>query len=95
MERIPRPISDGKECRQCRFFEVITNLQQPGQQITLCRRNAPRAHAQVVGMSPPPTDAKGVPIGPAQPQWTQYTLWPVVSTTDWCGDFAKRPQDMN
>ena len=70
-------------CARCRFFDIITNIEQRTQ-LTVCRRNGPQAFAQA-GMA---ADANGQPVI----QWQQCTLWPIVQATDWCGDFARKLQ---
>jgi hypothetical protein len=46
--------------------------------IMLCRRKPPTVAAAVIGVG-------NTPNGPV-PQWNQWTSWPQVSKTDWCGE---------
>jgi len=73
-------------CAQCRFFDTVTNIGQRTQ-VTVCRRNVPTAFAQA-GMVPGP---EGQPVL----AWQQCTVWPFVQPSDWCGDFARKPADVN
>ena len=73
-------------CSKCRFFDTITNIEQRTQ-ITVCRLNPPQVFAQA-GMA---SDAKGQPVL----QWQQFTAWPLVQASDWCGDFARKPAEVN
>lgn len=93
MERIPRPASTGRECRHCKFFDTITDLQNPGIQATVCRHNPPSVHAVVIGMNPGPVDMKGQPVGPPQPVWSQCNAWPAVQPSDWCGSFMRKLEE--
>lgn len=75
----------GHYCRDCKFFDTVTNLETK-QVVNVCRRNAPHATAQLLMMN----ITRETPQGPRQeqvPNWTQYTLWPIVNYTDWCGEF--------
>lgn len=79
MEKTHYPNAE-RRCINCRFYEVITNIQQPGQQASICRIEPPRMLAQLIQAN--------TPQGPV-PQWVPFSAWPIVGPNDWCGRFSK------
>ena len=93
MERTIKPISSsGRECRLCKYFDTITHIGVAGAQQTICRYESPRSIAMVIGVTPQ-QDLQGntSPL----PTWAQCTVWPMVSSTDWCGRFTRSPESTN
>lgn len=68
------------ECRHCRFYDILTDVQSK-QQTGICRRHPPATFAQAV---PNPTP-QGVKLG-----WNYTSMWTMVKDSDWCGDFERK-----
>jgi hypothetical protein len=80
-EKTVYPADFSKSCSNCKFGETIVKPQS-AESFTICRQQAPRSQAQCIGVDP----ANG------QAQWRYTTLWPVVGTQDWCGQYAAKLQ---
>lgn len=91
MEKIRYP-NERRTCRFCSFFDSQTRP-DIGQVVSLCRKNAPIGSGTVIGMTPPQTGPNGQQIQ-SQPIWAYSTLWPAVSASDWCGEFAQKLQEV-
>ena len=78
-EKTVYPPDFSKSCASCKFCDTVTN---PAQAVAMmfCRRNAPRSQGAPIGMDP----------ASKQVQWAYTTLWPVVGTQDWCGEWARK-----
>lgn len=87
MERTLKPENGGHTCAQCRYWSVYTNLESR-QQTPICRRNAPTVTSQAIPMTNP-SNPKEMGIA-----WQHTTFWPIVQSTDWCGEFQVK-RDLN
>jgi hypothetical protein len=74
-------------CADCKFFDTVVNIETK-QQVTLCRKKTPASTAQLLMM---PGTTQVTPQNPqgVSPQWSTFTLWPVVGGNDWCGEFVR------
>jgi hypothetical protein len=79
MEKPDRPVYNTRTCRDCRFFDTITEIKSANQ-MTVCRLHPPTAVAQLT------MSQRG------EPQWVSGSAWPVVSATDWCNEHKVRLQ---
>ena len=93
MEKTIKVDPNKRECRHCKFFDTVTNIESHNQ-ISVCRARSPAATAQLI-MSPPQMDPVTGKVSQSSPQWTTFTLWPVVGQTDWCGEFVRSMEGMH
>jgi hypothetical protein len=61
-------------CMKCRYFDTITDMVK-GRTTNICRKGLPSVFA-MPGMAQP-----------GQITWIQYTGWPEVAASDWCGEY--------
>lgn len=78
MEKSVSTAPTDRTCQFCRFYDTVSSV-QIGQAISVCRRNAPRCQGWLLGIDQQ-----------QMPRWVYTTLWPLVGSTDWCGDFARK-----
>lgn len=78
-EKTTYPADFAKSCSNCKFCDTITNPVQ-ATAMMICRVKPPGSQGQCIGLDP----------GSKTPQWVYTTLWPVVSTSDWCGEHRAR-----
>lgn len=69
-----------QECRNCKFFDVLTDV-TTRQQTGVCRRHPPTTFAQAIPMP----GKNGVAIN-----WNYSSMWTMVKEGDWCGDHEPR-----
>ncbi len=69
-----------KTCLSCKFCDTIVSMKL-GAATQVCRMRAPTGGGQLVGVTPD-----------GQPSWAYTTFWPIVTSTDWCGDYARKLQ---
>jgi hypothetical protein len=81
VEKVKVDFAAEKVCANCKFYDTILN---PAGAIAMhvCRQKSPTAQGQCIGVDPQTR----------QPQWIYTTLWPMVASTDWCADFARKLQ---
>lgn len=65
-----------QECRNCRYFQSVTDPNNIGRPLTRCVRYPPQGQA----MSTPQGDAV-----------VSVVIWPTVQPDDYCGEFAPLP----
>jgi len=66
-------MTDRKKCENCRFFDAHNAAEEDEE--GYCRRHSPRpVVTKRDGMTDDPNDV--------------VAWWPVVLSSDWCGDFA-------
>jgi hypothetical protein len=78
-EKTVYPADFAKSCANCKFCDTVTNPVQ-AQSTMFCRLKAPISQGQCIGLDP----------ATKQPQWIYTTLWPMVTTSDWCGDWSRK-----
>lgn len=72
-----------EECRKCRWYDIMTNVESR-QQTGICRRHPPKVFAQAL----PVQTQNGMGVN-----WTYSSMWTMVRESDFCGEFnAKATQ---
>jgi hypothetical protein len=80
-EKTVYPDDFARSCANCKFCESVTNP-VAAQSMMFCRKRPPSSAAQCIGLDP----ATG------QVKWMYTTLWPMVTSADWCNEHVMKLQ---